>query len=91
LFASVGAGLGSVSEAGRNPDLSVILRPAVIGPLVALAVLAMLPVAWRHWRAPVAEFDMAVIGAGSARLSVTYAAARLDVAPAELALVVTRA
>jgi len=51
VFASVGAGLGSVLEAGRDPDLSVILRPAVIGPLVALAVLALLPVAWRHWRA----------------------------------------
>ncbi len=51
VFASVGDGLGSVLEAGRDPDLSILLRPAVIGPLLALAILALLPVAWRHWKA----------------------------------------
>ena len=51
VFASVGAGIGSVLAAGRTPDLSIVFRPAVILPLVALAALSLLPVAWRRLRA----------------------------------------
>jgi len=50
VFASIGAGLSAVLAAGRAPDLSLILSPAVLGPLVALALLALLPIAWRRWR-----------------------------------------
>ncbi len=50
VFASVGAGLGSVLAAGGEPDLSVIARPAVILPLLGLAALSLLPVAWRRWK-----------------------------------------
>jgi uncharacterized membrane protein YdjX (TVP38/TMEM64 family) len=50
VFASIGAGLSTVLAAGRTPDLSLILSPAVLGPLVALALLALLPIAWRRWK-----------------------------------------
>ena len=50
VFASIGAGVGDVLAAGRTPDLGVVFRPAVLLPLVGLALLAMLPVVWRRWR-----------------------------------------
>jgi uncharacterized membrane protein YdjX (TVP38/TMEM64 family) len=51
VFASLGAGLGRVLAAGQTPDLLVIFSPPVLLPLLGLAVLALLPVAWRRWRA----------------------------------------
>ena len=51
VFASIGAGLGHVLEAGQTPDLSVVVSWPVLGPLLGLAVLAMLPPAWKWWRA----------------------------------------
>jgi uncharacterized membrane protein YdjX (TVP38/TMEM64 family) len=50
VFASVGAGIGSVLAGGGRPDLSVILTLPVLGPLIGLALLSLLPVAWRYWR-----------------------------------------
>lgn len=51
VFASIGAGLGHVLEAGHTPDLSVVVSWPVLGPLLGLAGLAMLPPAWKWWRA----------------------------------------
>ena len=50
VFASVGAGLGAVFDRGETPDLSIVLSPPVLLPLLALAALAMLPVLWRRFR-----------------------------------------
>ena len=50
VFASIGAGIGSVLATGGQPDLSIILSWPVLGPLLGLAALSLLPVAWRHWR-----------------------------------------
>lgn len=50
VFASVGAGLGHVLKAGGQPDLSLIWSPPILLPLLGLAALSLLPVAWRHWR-----------------------------------------
>ena len=50
VFAAVGAGLGTVLAEGRQPDLSIILRPAILLPLIGLALLSLLPVAWRRWK-----------------------------------------
>ncbi|MGE0223183.1 MAG: TVP38/TMEM64 family protein [Acetobacteraceae bacterium] len=50
ILASVGAGIGTVLAVGQTPDLSVIFSLPVLGPLVALALLSLLPVAWRKWK-----------------------------------------
>ena len=50
VYASVGNGIGAVLAEGKTPDFSIILRPAIILPLVGLALLALLPVAWRWWK-----------------------------------------
>jgi len=50
VFASLGAGLGVVFEAGGTPDLHLLSQPRVIGPLLALAALSLLPVLYRHLR-----------------------------------------
>jgi uncharacterized membrane protein YdjX (TVP38/TMEM64 family) len=48
VYASVGNGLGTIIGQGAEPDLNLILQPTILGPLVALAVLALLPVAYKR-------------------------------------------
>jgi uncharacterized membrane protein YdjX (TVP38/TMEM64 family) len=50
VFASIGAGIGHVLDAGGTPDLSVILSWPVLGPLLGLAALSLLPAAWKWWK-----------------------------------------
>jgi uncharacterized membrane protein YdjX (TVP38/TMEM64 family) len=50
VFASLGNGLGAVFEAGRAPDLDLIFEPRIIGPILALAALALVPVLYRRLR-----------------------------------------
>lgn len=50
ILASIGAGVGGVLAAGRSPDLAVLFSARILGPLVAMAALALLPVAWRTMR-----------------------------------------
>jgi uncharacterized membrane protein YdjX (TVP38/TMEM64 family) len=50
VLAWIGAGVGNVLAAGRSPDLSILFSASVLGPLAALAALALLPVAWRWLR-----------------------------------------
>lgn len=47
VYASVGAGLGEVFEAGETPDIGVIFEPHVFLPLLGLAALAALPTAYK--------------------------------------------
>jgi uncharacterized membrane protein YdjX (TVP38/TMEM64 family) len=51
VYASVGNGLGAVFEAGGRPDLGIIFQPQIILPIVGLAVLAILPVAYKKIKA----------------------------------------
>ena len=51
VFSSVGNGLGAVIAAGRMPDLQLITKPEVMGPLVALALLSLVPVAYKWIKA----------------------------------------
>jgi uncharacterized membrane protein YdjX (TVP38/TMEM64 family) len=51
VYASVGAGLGAVFDQGGTPDLRIILQPRIFLPLVGLALLALLPVAYKRWKA----------------------------------------
>jgi len=48
VFAWVGSGLGAVFAAGGEPDLAILFAPEVLGPLLALAALALVPVLWRR-------------------------------------------
>jgi uncharacterized membrane protein YdjX (TVP38/TMEM64 family) len=47
VYASVGNGLGALIDAGQDPDLGIIFRPEILGPLIGLAVLALLPVIYK--------------------------------------------
>jgi uncharacterized membrane protein YdjX (TVP38/TMEM64 family) len=51
VFVSIGSGLGAVFDRGETPDLSTVFSPAVLVPLIGLAVLALIPVAYRRWQA----------------------------------------
>jgi uncharacterized membrane protein YdjX (TVP38/TMEM64 family) len=51
VYASVGNGLGAVFDAGQTPDLGIIFEPAIFLPIVGLAVLALLPIAYRRFKA----------------------------------------
>ena len=48
VFASVGAGLGSLFDAGRDCSLDGLLTPQIMFALVGLALLALVPVAYKR-------------------------------------------
>jgi uncharacterized membrane protein YdjX (TVP38/TMEM64 family) len=50
IFASLGSGIGIVLADGGHPDLGILFRPAVLFPIIGLAVLALLPVVYKRWR-----------------------------------------
>ena len=50
VFASLGAGLGAVFERGERPDLGLIFEPRVILPILALALLSLVPALYRRLR-----------------------------------------
>jgi len=51
VYASVGAGIGAVFDAGGEANLGIIFSPAVLGPLLGLAALSLLPVAYKKIKA----------------------------------------
>ena len=48
VFSSVGSGLGAVLDRGGTPDLTIVFEPHIMGPLLGLAVLALIPVFLRR-------------------------------------------
>lgn len=50
VYASLGDGLGALIEAGEDPDLGIIWSPRVLLPLIGLALLAAVPVIYRHFK-----------------------------------------
>ncbi len=48
VFSSVGAGLGHVFDAGETPDLGIIFEPQIIIPIIALALLSLVPVVYNR-------------------------------------------
>lgn len=50
IYASVGNGVGVAIDAGQRPDTTIIFQPQVLLPLLALATLALVPVAYRKYR-----------------------------------------
>lgn len=47
VYASVGAGLGRIFEAGGEVSLDAVLTPEIVTGLVGLAILALLPIGYR--------------------------------------------
>jgi uncharacterized membrane protein YdjX (TVP38/TMEM64 family) len=50
VYAGIGNGVGDLIAAGGHPDHYVIFRPAILLPLIGLAVLSLLPVAYKRWQ-----------------------------------------
>lgn len=50
VYASVGNGVGAILDAGGRPDLGIIFEPAILFPILGLAILALIPVAYKHLR-----------------------------------------
>ncbi|MEK9660732.1 MAG: TVP38/TMEM64 family protein [Alphaproteobacteria bacterium] len=50
VYASVGNGLGVVFDAGETPDLGIIFSAEILLPILGLALLALLPVAYKRFQ-----------------------------------------
>jgi len=50
VYTWIGAGLGEVFDRGGTPDLGLIFDPMILGPILALAALAGLPIVLRRLR-----------------------------------------
>lgn len=51
VYVSIGNGLGALLDRGEDPDLGLIFEPQFLIPIIGLAVLALIPVAYRHFKA----------------------------------------
>ncbi len=51
VFASVGDGLGAALDAGQDAHLGIIFKPKILGPLIALALISLLPIAYKKYQA----------------------------------------
>ncbi len=51
VYATVGAGLGGILESGEELTLNGILTPEIVAGLIGLALLALVPVAYKKWEA----------------------------------------
>jgi len=49
VFASVGNGLGAVFDSGEDPNLGIIFQPEVLLPILGLAALSLVPVAYQYF------------------------------------------
>jgi uncharacterized membrane protein YdjX (TVP38/TMEM64 family) len=50
VYASVGNGVGALFDAGKTPDLKIIFEPDILIPIVGLALLALLPIAYKKFK-----------------------------------------
>ncbi|MEM7728380.1 MAG: VTT domain-containing protein [Pseudomonadota bacterium] len=51
VYASVGAGVGAIFDAGGDVQLSgLMLQPAVIGPILGLIALSSLPILYKKFK-----------------------------------------
>jgi uncharacterized membrane protein YdjX (TVP38/TMEM64 family) len=50
VLSAVGAGLAASLASGAPPSAAMLLKPMILFPLLALAVLALLPALWRQWQ-----------------------------------------
>ena len=52
VYSALGSGLGTIFDRDEAPNLSIIFEPQILLPLVGLALLSLLPVAFRRFRRP---------------------------------------
>jgi uncharacterized membrane protein YdjX (TVP38/TMEM64 family) len=50
VYASVGNGLGAVFDRGGEPNLHIIFTAPILLPILGIAALSLIPVAYRRWR-----------------------------------------
>ena len=50
VYVSLGNGIGALLESGGSPDLGIIFRAEILLPLIGLAFLSMLPVAYKRYQ-----------------------------------------
>ncbi len=50
VYVSVGNGLGRIFDQNKTPDFSIIFSPAILLPLIGLAILSLLPIGYRLWK-----------------------------------------
>ena len=48
VYALLGNGLGSLFAQGKTPDMTIILHPSVIVPLIALGILSIVPILYKR-------------------------------------------
>ncbi len=89
VFVSIGNGASAVFTAGQALDLAIFTKPAIILPLVGLALLSAIPILYKIYSktkpptAAAAETptpitaDICIIGAGAAGLSLAAGAAQM--------------
>jgi uncharacterized membrane protein YdjX (TVP38/TMEM64 family) len=53
VLSSIGSGIGGILEAGRTPDLTVLFSARILLPMLALALLSLLPTLLRRRNVPV--------------------------------------
>jgi uncharacterized membrane protein YdjX (TVP38/TMEM64 family) len=51
VYTLVGDGLGALFEAGEDLDLRIIFQPRILAPILGLAVLAVMPIICKRWKA----------------------------------------
>lgn len=51
VYASLGNGVGALFDQGETPDIGIIFSFDILTPILGLAVLALLPVAYKTWKA----------------------------------------
>ena len=47
VYCSIGNGLGEVFDRGGMPNLDAIFEPEILGPMIALALLSLMPIGYR--------------------------------------------
>lgn len=50
VYVLVGNGMGYLLDRNQKPNLGIILTPPILLPLLALAILSIVPVIYKHWK-----------------------------------------
>ena len=50
VYTMLGNGLGHILDVGQTPQLTIIFKPFILIPLLALALLSLLPVIYKHFK-----------------------------------------